>query len=261
MCSAGAAARRRRRADTAGRLTRSSSRPWREMLRFGCGRPLRGRRAHLSVAVMRPRAHRGLPALSVRAGRPSEQRREEHRRQGATQQQPHPSCACSSSASGGLAPSLAHGSSNSTRHLPSSFCISASRARNVRPRAALEAGHRLVGAPGLDQLAGDHGRQLLARLALPDHEAAARILARPARVALAVLDDVVAADRARAEVGARDAHVLELRVELADRRAGELRDVAHELLRDSVPSSIAAGAAPTRRSATARSAGARRAAG
>src|SRR5437764_9811715 len=95
-------------------------------------------------------------------------------------------------------------------------------------RAALEAAHRLLGPAGPDQLARDRERQLLARLRLPDHETAAGILARPARVALAVLDDVVAADRARPELGARDPHVLELGVELADRRAGELGDVAHE---------------------------------
>ena len=47
--------------------------------------------------------------------------------------------------------------------------------------AALEAGHGLLGAALGDQLAGDRRRQRLARLALPDHEAAARILARPSR--------------------------------------------------------------------------------
>src|SRR3954447_496618 len=39
----------------------------------------------------------------------------------------------SASCSGGFAPSRAHGSSNSTRHLPSSPCSSASFARNERP--------------------------------------------------------------------------------------------------------------------------------
>src|SRR5438067_810380 len=97
-------------------------------------------------------------------------------------------------------------------------------------RAALEAAHRFLGPAGPDQLARDRERQLLARLRLPDHEAAAGILARPARVALAVLDDVVAADRARPELGARDPHVLELLVELADGFLGELDDVAHECL-------------------------------
>src|SRR5215218_7345690 len=43
-----------------------------------------------------------------------------------------------SSPSGGLAPSRAHGSSNSTRHLPSSVCISASFARNERPDRPLK---------------------------------------------------------------------------------------------------------------------------
>ena len=103
------------------------------------------------------------------------------------------------------------------------------QARAERAAAApLEPGHRPRGAPGGDELAGHGGGQLLAGLGLPDHEAAAGILARPARVALAVLDDVAPADRARAEVGPRDADVLELGVELADGRAGELGDVVHE---------------------------------
>ena len=45
---------------------------------------------------------------------------------------PRASAGCSSP-SGGLAPSRAHGSSNSTRHLPSSVCISASFARTTGP--------------------------------------------------------------------------------------------------------------------------------
>ena len=98
------------------------------------------------------------------------------------------------------------------------------------PGAALEARHRLRGLAGRDQLARDRHRQLLAGLALPDHEPAARVLARPARVALAVLDDVVAADGAGAEVRPRDADVLELGVELGDGRLGEVGDVAHEAL-------------------------------
>src|SRR6185312_1439609 len=89
-------------------------------------------------------------------------------------------------------------------------------------RAALEAGHRLLDAALLDQLAGDRDRQRLAGLGLPDHEHAAGILARPAREALAVLHDVASADRARAEVGPRDADLLELGVELLDRPAREL---------------------------------------
>src|SRR4051794_40183285 len=97
------------------------------------------------------------------------------------------------------------------------------------PRAALEARDLLLGEAALDELARDRRAEVLARLRLPDDEAAARILARPARVALAVLDDVVPADRARAEVRARDAHVLELGVELVHGRVGEARDVAHEL--------------------------------
>src|SRR5579875_2018410 len=97
-------------------------------------------------------------------------------------------------------------------------------------RATLEARHRPCGAPGLDQLLGDGHRKLLTGLALPDHESAARVLARPARVALAVLVDVVAAHRTRPQVRARDADVLELGVELGDGRLGEFDDVAHERL-------------------------------
>src|SRR2546423_2198767 len=101
--------------------------------------------------------------------------------------------------------------------------------RAERPAAAaLEAGHRLLGVAALDELAGDRGAEVLARLGLPDDEAAARVLARPAREALAVLDDPVAAHRAGAEVHARDADVLELGVELGDGRAGEAGDVLHE---------------------------------
>src|SRR3954454_23150338 len=98
------------------------------------------------------------------------------------------------------------------------------------PRASLEARHGPGGEAVRDELARDRPRQLLARLALPDHETAARVLARPARVALAVLDDVVVAHGARPQVGARDAHVLERRVEHAHGLAGELGDVLHELL-------------------------------
>src|SRR5436305_5035177 len=96
--------------------------------------------------------------------------------------------------------------------------------------AALEAGHGLERAATGDQLARHRDRQLLARLALPDHEAAAGIVPAPAGIALAVLVDVAPAHRARTEVGPRDAHVLELGVELGDRLGGELLDVAHELL-------------------------------
>src|SRR4051794_35134400 len=98
------------------------------------------------------------------------------------------------------------------------------------PRPALEPGDRLLGLAARDELLGDRRRQVLARLGLPDDEAATRVLAAPAGVALAVLDDVAPADRARAEVGPRDPHVLELGVELADGRPGELGDVGHELL-------------------------------
>src|SRR5439155_11675542 len=62
-------------------------------------------------------------------------------------------------------------------------------------RPPLEPGHRLLGVAMLDEVAR-HGRpEVLARLVLPDHEAAARVLARPAREAAAVLDDLVPADR------------------------------------------------------------------
>src|ERR1700733_2198901 len=97
-------------------------------------------------------------------------------------------------------------------------------------RAALEPGHGLLGATGLDQLARDRYRQLLARLRLPDHEAAARIVSRPAREALSVLDDVAAANRTGPEVGPRDPHVLEVPVELTDGLLHKSNDVAHERL-------------------------------
>src|SRR3954468_10037116 len=106
--------------------------------------------------------------------------------------------------------------------------------------APLESGHGLHRPPDarllaplarvlqrLHQLLHHRGRQVLTRLALPDHEAAARIVLRPARVALAVLDHVAAADRARAEVRPLDLHVLPL-VELLDRLRRELGDVLHE---------------------------------
>src|SRR2546421_91246 len=93
--------------------------------------------------------------------------------------------------------------------------------------AAAEAGDGLLGLEVRHQLADDRDRQDLPRLPLPDHEPAAGVVLRPARVALAVLDHVAAADRARAQVGALDLHVLEL-VELLDRLLGEVRDVRHE---------------------------------
>ena len=144
-----------------------------------------------------------------------------------------------SSPSGGLAPSRAHGSSNSTRHLPSSPCCSASRARNDLPERPLKpVTGRAVRPVAISSLATAM-RQRLARLALPDHEAAARVLARPAREALAVLDDVLPADRARAEVGPRDADVLELGVELgAPSRRRTRRCRAMKRSRVSSPCSI-----------------------
>src|SRR5262249_54505410 len=78
-------------------------------------------------------------------------------------------------------------------------------------------------------------RQLLARFGLPDHEAAARILARPARIALAVLDDLVPAHRTRPELGPRDPHVLQLLIELPDGLPGKACDVAHEVLARVLP--------------------------
>src|SRR5215210_4884712 len=97
------------------------------------------------------------------------------------------------------------------------------------PGTALEPGHRLGRAAGLDQLLGHGHRELLARLGLPDDEAAARVVPGPARVALAVLGDLAPAHRAGPELGARDAHVLELSVEVGDGLGGELGDVTHEL--------------------------------
>ena len=94
--------------------------------------------------------------------------------------------------------------------------------------AAFEARYRAGGVAGLDQFARDRDRQRLARFALPDHEPAARIVARPARVALAVLDDLVPADRARPELRAGDFHVFQRLVELGDRLFRKARDIAHE---------------------------------
>src|SRR5207248_5247298 len=53
-------------------------------------------------------------------------------------------------------------------------------------------------------------RQDLAGLPLPDHVPAAGVVLGPAGVALPVLDHVAAADRARAQVGPLDLHVLSL---------------------------------------------------
>src|SRR3954451_10686617 len=85
------------------------------------------------------------------------------------------------------------------------------------PRAALEAGHLLGGEAVLDQLARDRRRQRLAGLGLPDHEAAAGIVTRPAREALAVLADLAPADAAGPQRRALDPDVLELLVEHVDR--------------------------------------------
>src|SRR3954447_11423888 len=110
-------------------------------------------------------------------------------------------------------------------------------------RAAAEARDLLLGATyrrlvaaldrlaqRLDQLLDDRGSEGLAGLVLPDHEAAARIIARPTRVALAVLDDVLAAHRTRAEVGALDLDVLQVAVEPLDDVVDELGCVLDEAL-------------------------------
>src|SRR3954454_13230530 len=99
------------------------------------------------------------------------------------------------------------------------------RATDRRLVAALD---RL--AQALDQLLDDRRSQRLAGLVLPDHEATARVLARPARVALAVLDDVAPADRARAEVGPLDLDVLQVPVKPLDNGVDELGRVVDELL-------------------------------
>ena len=208
-----------------GRGARRAPRSGDEPLRRPADRALPGRRRALALAD-RPAgaAHRH------RAGRRRDARSAQPQRRagglgravaGAVRAAPAP--AVGSSPSGGLAPSRAHGSSNSTRHLPSSVCISASRARKERPERPLKPATGALRAARGDQLARHRGGQRLAGLGLPDHEAAARVLARPAREALAVLDDVVAADRARPEVRARDAHVLEL---LVERRARSRRRTA-----------------------------------
>src|SRR5262249_33583485 len=105
----------------------------------------------------------------------------------------------------------------------------------VAAAAAAKAGYLIGGVARLDQFARDRNRQLLARFGLPDHEAAAGILARPARIALAVLGDLVPAHRTRPELGPRDPHVLQLRLELPDGLLGEAGDVAHEVLARVLP--------------------------
>ena len=129
-----------------------------------------------------------------------------------------------------LPPSRAHGSSNSTRHLPSSLCCSASFARNDRPLRPLKPVTGLAVRPVAMSSRATASGSVLPAFAFQMTKPQPGILARPAREALAVLDDVVAADRARTEVRARDADVLELGVELGDRRLGEALDVGHEAL-------------------------------
>ena len=148
------------------------------------------------------------------------------------------SASARSSSASSFGGSFAHSSSNSTRHLPSSACSSLSLARKVRPERPRKpvTAFSVRPTPGsspasrewrsdsISSFATDTGSVLLGLL-LPDHEAAAGILARPARVALAVLGDLAPADRAGPELGPLDLHALEL-VELLHRLAGELRDVA-----------------------------------
>src|SRR3989440_12089477 len=94
-------------------------------------------------------------------------------------------------------------------------------------RPAPESGHRLGGLTGGHQLLDHRDRQDLARLLLPDHEAAAGVVLGPARVPLPVLDHVAAADGTWSEIGPLDLHVLQP-VELLDGLGRELRDVGHE---------------------------------
>src|ERR1019366_8375146 len=94
--------------------------------------------------------------------------------------------------------------------------------------APAEARHRPLGVARLDQFARERDWQRLARFALPDHEPTARIVASPARVPLAVLDDLVPAHRARSKLRARNPHVFERLVELFYRLLSEARNVTHE---------------------------------
>ena len=114
---------------------------------------------------------------------------------------------------------------------PPRVCISASLARNERPERPLKPVTACSVRPVRDQLAGDRGGQRLAGLGLPDHEPAARVLARPAREALAVLDDVAAR---RPGTGPRLARGIRTSLSLASSSSTvsprELRDVAHEAL-------------------------------
>src|SRR5436190_12134132 len=117
--------------------------------------------------------------------------------------------------------------------LDAPFAVVGLAQRELGPEAAAaapaEAGHGPAGVAELDQFTRHRHGQLLAGLRLPDHEPAPGILARPARVALAVLGDLEAAHRTRAELGARDADVLEALIELLHGLLGKARDVAHEL--------------------------------
>ena len=96
-----------------------------------------------------------------RAGRAPARPRERRRAQAASAAAPPsrpsrpspPPAAAASSCSGGLAPSRAHGSSNSTRHLPSSPCCEREPRAERLARAALEARHRPRRAARGDQLA------------------------------------------------------------------------------------------------------------
>src|SRR5206468_5876165 len=95
-----------------------------------------------------------------------------------------------------------------------------------------EAGQDLTRPSLLEQLARDLGRQRPSGDALPDHEAAARLLAAlPARAAVGarVLADRLAAARARAELDALRPQLLAVEGgDLLHRRAREALDLLHE---------------------------------
>ena len=107
---------------------------------------------------------------------------------------PAASASARSSSASPFGGSFAHSSSNSTRHLPSSTCSRLELGAEGPAGAAAEAGDGLLGpaharvlaalargAQARDQLLGHRDREVLAGLLLPDHEAAAGVLARPAR--------------------------------------------------------------------------------
>ena len=136
--------------------------------------------------------------------------------------------------------SLAHSSSNSTRHLPGSACSSLSLARKVRPArlrkpvtGLLGAAHARVlaalarGPQALDQLLGDGDGRFLPAFFFQMTKPQPGSSRDQHEIALAVLGDLAAADRARTELGALDLHALQL-VQLLHRLGGERGDVLHE---------------------------------